>query len=308
MKRRKSIALILSILLHLAILSLLWLFLQRAEQKMLTASSAKRVDISLSDFITAPPAPAETKKSTPPAKPGPQNPKPRTQNPKPKTINPKPQTSNPKPAKRAAEPGKTERKEIKKSRPAPSKAPKEAKLEKAVFEKTRETEKTEKTENVEKETVKRPAETASPLSKLAESLAAPSMPAETPKPPTIDEIGNALSNREFRALYKDEFDRFTPEQKRFIKDNLSRIQGITQHYLTVRGYPYAAARLGQDGMNIVEFYLHPNGDISGLKVIQGAGFEELDKNSLDTIKTAYKDYPRPKETTKIRFYIYYRLY
>ncbi len=308
MKRRKSIALILSILLHLAILSLLWLFLQRAEQKMLTASSAKRVDISLSDFITAPPAPAEAKKSTPPAKPGPQNPKPKTQNPKPQTQNPKPQTSNPKPAKRAAEPGKTERKEIKKSRPSPSKAPKEAKLEKAVFEKTRETEKTEKTENAEKETVQRPAETASPLSKLAESLAAPSMPAETPKPPTIDEIENALSNREFRALYKDEFDRFTPEQKRFIKENLSRIQGITQHYLTLRGYPYAAARLGQDGMNIVEFYLHPNGDISGLRVIQGAGFEELDKNSLDTIKTAYKDYPRPKETTKIRFYIYYRLY
>ncbi len=323
MKRRKSIALILSILLHLAILSLLWLFMQRAEQKMLTASSAKRVDISLSDFITAPPAPAEAKKSTPPAKPGPQNPKPltqnlkprtqnlkprtqnpepKTQNPKPKTLNPKPQTQNPKPAKRAAEPGKTERKEIKKSRPSPSKAPKEAGPKKEAAEKTVQKGK------IVKESQQKPAKAASPLSRLAQSLAAPSMPAETPKPPTIEEIGNALSNREFRALYKDEFDRFTPEQKRFIKDNLSRIQGITQHYLTVRGYPYAAARLGQDGMNIVEFYLHPNGDISGLRVIQGAGFEELDKNSLDTIKTAYKDYPRPKETTKIRFYIYYRLY
>ena len=302
MKRRKSIALILSILLHLAILSLLWLFLQRAEQKMLTASSAKRVDISLSDFITAPPAPAEAKKSTPPAKPGPQNPKPLTQNPEPKTQNPKPRTQNPKPAKRAAEPGKTERKEIKKSRPAPSKAPKEAGPKKEVAEKTVQKGK------IEKENQQKPAKATSSLSRLAQSLAAPSMPAETPKPPTIEEIGNALSNREFRALYKDEFDRFTPEQKRFIKENLSRIQGITQHYLTLRGYPYAAARLGQDGMNIVEFYLHPNGDISGLKVIQGAGFEELDKNSLDTIKTAYKDYPHPKETTKIRFYIYYRLY
>ncbi len=321
MNRRKSIALILSILLHIVALSLLWLFLHKAEQKIATASSAKRVDISLSDFITPPPATSTAEKGTPPAK-GSPDPKPLTQNPKPKTLNQKPKTikkPETKPAakpkretkpvrkmedapKRAVETRKTEQKEVQKIKPAPSKAIEETKPKKEVAEKTAQKEK------IEKENLQRPAKTPSPLSRLAESLGAPSMPAETPKPPTIDEIGSALSNREFKALYKDEFDRFTPEQKRFIKDNLSRIQGITQHYLTVRGYPYAAARLGQDGMNIVEFYLHPNGDISGLKVIEGAGFEELDKNSLDTIKTAYKDYPRPKETTKIRFYIYYRLY
>ena len=309
MNRRKYTALLLSILLHIALFSLLWFFLHRAEQKILTASSAKRVDISLSDSITPPPAPAKAKKSTPTAQPGPQNPKPKTQNPKPKTQNlkpktrhPKPQTQNLKPVKKAVEPRKTERKELQKAKPVPSKAIEKTKPKKEVAEKTAEKERREK------ESLKKTAKTPSPLSRLAESLAAPPLPAETPKPPTIDEIGSAISSREFRALYKDEFDRFTPEQKRFIKDNLSRIQGITQHYLSVRGYPYAAARLGQDGMNIVEFYLHPNGDISGLKVIKGAGFEELDKNSIDTIKTAYKDYPRPKETTKIRFYIYYRLY
>ena len=162
-----------------------------------------------------------------------------------------------------------------------------------------------------KQPPKKPSETQkplSPLSRLAGALGTPAIPASKPAAPSVAEVADALSESAFKALYKDDFDRFTPDQKKFIKNNLSRIQGITQHYLTLRGYPYIAARLNQDGMNIVEFNLHPNGDISDLKVIKESGSEVLDENSLDTIKTAYKDYPRPKETTKIRFYIYYRLY
>ena len=117
-----------------------------------------------------------------------------------------------------------------------------------------------------------------------------------------------MGEREFKALYKDEFDHFSPNQKRFIRDNLNRIQAITQHYLTKRGYPPFAVHQHMQGVNVVEFYLHPNGDITDLKVISSSGFNVLDDNSLDTIRTAYKDYPRPKETTKIRFYIHYRLF
>jgi len=310
MNRRKSTALLLSIALHISAFYLLWLFLHKAEEKTATASSAKRVDISLSDFIPPPPAsPVVPKKSTPTPK---ASPKPKTQNQRPKSVKkpetepaakPKMETESTQETKRAPKtPTSSQKRETKatrKSEPTPSKAAEEAKPQKpSIKEKRREV----------KESEQIAEKTPSPLSRLAESLGAPSLPEKTPEPPSIEEVADALSNRRFKALYKDEFDRFTPEQKRFIKDNLSRIQAITQHYLTTRGYPYVAARFGRDGMNIVEFYLHPNGDISGLKVIEGAGFEELDKNSLDTIKTAYKDYPRPKETTKIRFYIYYRLY
>ena len=129
-----------------------------------------------------------------------------------------------------------------------------------------------------------------------------------PRPPSIQQINNSMSDREFHALYKDEFDHFTPNQKKFIKSNLNRIQAITQHYLTMRGYPPFAVQQRMQGVNIVEFYLHPNGDISNLKVISSSGFDVLDDNSLDTIKTAYKDYPRPQEKTKIRFYIHYQMY
>jgi len=130
----------------------------------------------------------------------------------------------------------------------------------------------------------------------------------TLQPPSIDQINNSFTQKEFYALYKDEFDHFSANQKKFIKNNLAKIQGITQHYLTVRGYPYFAGRMGQQGTNVVEFYLLPNGDITDLKIITPTGYEQLDQNSLDTIKTAYKDYPRPKEKTKIRFYIHYSIY
>ena len=314
MNRRKTISLFLSIAIHLLLLSLLWSVWHDHKNKMLSASSAKRVDISLEDFITPPPSRPKTasgQKATPPV-PSPKKPKSAPNKP------PKP----PKQAKQAKDVKEVKRvkrsPEKTKKRPTPPKRT-DAKRVRPTKTPPRSVQpqrtETPKSAPVQEERSiptgsspqKGGAETPSPLSKLAGALGAPAMPVQ-PQPPSIEQISDALSDREFTALYKDDFDRFTPEQKRFIKDNLSRIQGITQHYLTRRGYPYTAVRLGQQGMNIVEFDLHPNGDITDLRVIQGSGSSELDKNSLDTIKTAYKDYPRPTETTKIRFYIHYRLY
>ncbi|MCF6201697.1 MAG: TonB family protein [Hydrogenimonas sp.] len=306
MNRRKVGTFFLSLAIHIIIIFSIWLLLQKSEEKRLDASSAKRVEISLEDFTTPAPMPA------------PAAPKPKVQ-PIKKAVKPK----TPKPPQKEKSAAKPKPKPIKKEikrEPAPKAIEKENPKKSTLKPKPKErvepeTKRVAKAEKiVSKDTNESRAESkrsenrTTPLSKLAGALGTPAMAPSTPKPPSIAEIGDALSNREFKALYKDDFDRFSPEQKRFIKDNLSRIQGITQHYLTIRGYPYLAARLGQAGMNIVEFDLHPNGDITGLKIIQGSESEILDKNSLDTIKTAYKDYPRPKETTKIRFYIYYRLY
>lgn len=124
----------------------------------------------------------------------------------------------------------------------------------------------------------------------------------TPKP-----LVHSEPPANIRKLYHDEYESFTKNQKRFIRDNLDKIAAITQKYLYVRGYPYIAARTKQEGVNIVEFYLHPNGDISGLRIIQSSGYEALDKNSLETVRDAYKDYPWPKETTKIRILIHYSI-
>jgi len=111
----------------------------------------------------------------------------------------------------------------------------------------------------------------------------------------------------YKELYQEDFESFTPSQKRFLKRNLSAIGKITQRYLYLRGYPEIAIRTRQQGRNAVEFWLHPNGDISGLRLIRSSGYEALDANSIETILTAYKDYPRPRTKTKIKIFIDYRL-
>ena len=116
----------------------------------------------------------------------------------------------------------------------------------------------------------------------------------------LDDITKSYIN-----LYGEEYNSFTKVQKVYLQKNLKNIGKITQKYLR---YPSIAVRTGQQGMNIVEFFLHPNGDISDLKLINSSGYNALDKNSIETIEIAYKDYPRPKSKTKIKIYVYYKLY
>ncbi|WP_197972132.1 energy transducer TonB [Nitrosophilus labii] len=127
------------------------------------------------------------------------------------------------------------------------------------------------------------------------------------KLPSLQEISKSMEDQKINELYQGEFDSFTKGQKEFIKNNLSAIGKITQKYLYIRGYPEFAVKTRQEGVNIVEFYLHPNGDISDLKIIKSSSYEILDKNSLETILSAYKDYPRPKEKTKIRIFVQYKI-
>lgn len=111
--------------------------------------------------------------------------------------------------------------------------------------------------------------------------------------------------KSYLRLYGEEYNSFTKVQKVYLQKNLKNIGRITQKYLK---YPRIAVRTGQQGMNIVEFFLHPNGDISDLKLSNSSGFTSLDKNTIETIEIAYKDYPRPKTKTKVKIYVYYKLY
>lgn len=121
-----------------------------------------------------------------------------------------------------------------------------------------------------------------------------------PKTRAIDELTQTYLN-----LYGDEYYSFSDETKEFLKENLSDIGKITQKYLM---YPSISIRTKQQGQNVVEFYLHPNGDITDLKLLKSSTYSALDSNSIHTIKVAYKDYPKPKEVTKIRIFVHYKLY
>ncbi len=120
--------------------------------------------------------------------------------------------------------------------------------------------------------------------------------------PSIYDLSRRFENSDIKELYGDEFFALSEQEQEFVEDNLRQIGQITQRYLK---YPQIAGELGEEGINALEFYLHPNGDISALKLIHSAGYTILDKNSLTTVKIAYKDYPRPKSTTKIRIKVHY---
>ena len=116
----------------------------------------------------------------------------------------------------------------------------------------------------------------------------------------VDEI-----TKSYIQLYGEEFNSFSDDTKQYLKNSLKDIAMITQRYLE---YPYLAAYAKQSGKNIIEFYLYPDGTISDAKIISSSGYNILDWNTLDTIEKAYRDYPRPKEKTKIIIYVHYKLY
>lgn len=113
----------------------------------------------------------------------------------------------------------------------------------------------------------------------------------------LDEI-----TKSYLKLYGKEYNSFTKVQKVFLQNNLRDIGRITERYLR---YPALAIRLKQQGMNVIEFILYPNGDISDLKLTNSSGSTSLDENTIETIQIAYKDYPRPKEPTKIKIFVNY---
>jgi len=126
--------------------------------------------------------------------------------------------------------------------------------------------------------------------------------------PSSNRPSHAYPNPKIKKLYGSSFHKMTPTQKKFIKNNLDTIQQITQRTLTRRGYPEGAAQTGQQGTNIVSFDLHPNGDISNLRLKRRIGYTSLDENTLSLIRVAYKDYPYPSSTTRIVFYVSYSIY
>ncbi len=112
------------------------------------------------------------------------------------------------------------------------------------------------------------------------------------------------NTQSYIKLYGDEYFTFSKDQKKYLNNNLNNIGRVTQMYLR---YPRIAVKTKQQGMNIVQFFLYPNGDIKDLKITNGSGYTTLDKNTIKTIKLAYKDYPRPKQKTKVKIYVYYSL-
>lgn len=108
-------------------------------------------------------------------------------------------------------------------------------------------------------------------------------------------------------VYGDEVTRLSTTAKRYLLDNHLKMQRITQRVLNRIGRIYIDPRFHYYAHNYIEFTLYPDGHISNIKILKDAGFKLLDKITKETIETAYKDYPLPKEPTLIRYKFLYDL-
>jgi TonB family protein len=127
------------------------------------------------------------------------------------------------------------------------------------------------------------------------------------RPQRRKQLNRNSSSNLINRLYGKEFNTYSSAQKSFLKSNLGRIHSITQRALNRNGYPESAIRMGQEGVNVVSFYLHPNGNITNLKLEKSMGHSSLDENTLQVIRIAYSEYPLPKVKTKIKFYVNYTI-
>ncbi len=296
---------LLSFIFHLIIFLLF--FLSFEELKIIPPSSSKqdkKITLNLSQFTPPAPQPKPRQKVTPPQQKS--VPTPPVTPPKPveKPVIKKPKVK-PEPPKPVAEKKVVEEK---KSIRVAKKAKKDNNITKIA--------KTEKKQKLAKTKPKKKVK-----KKIAKKKSLPKT-FRLPRKHSKDKLANALLGGRgktrsatnikptplIRRLYGKEFYSFTPTQQKFIKDHLNEIHRITQNTLTINGYPDVAVRTGQQGVNVVSFYLHPNGDISHLRLVKRMGYEALDNNTIAVIQIAYKDYPRPKTKTKIVFYVNYRLY
>jgi protein TonB len=303
--------LLLSLLLHLLILLLFtknWKELTMAPPK----GQDKKISLNLQQMVTPPPPKPKPVPPTPKPVPVPQPvvtppiPKPIIEKP----IEPKPEVQPIKKksldeSKKVFAQQSTEENNVTKVEPKPLEKKVEKKVEKKKVVKKKVPKKVEKKRVVKKTQPKRqPKRSNDPLANMLMGSGTSMYPSKPSRPSSSGSYGARMINQ----LYGEEFNTYSATQKKFIKNNLGNIHRITQRTLTRNGYPEVAVRTRQQGTNIVSFYLHPNGDISDLKLKRHIGHQALDQNTLDVIRTAYKDYPLPNKKTKIIFYVKYSIY
>lgn len=124
---------------------------------------------------------------------------------------------------------------------------------------------------------------------------------------TKKESGSNIGNSNLKELYGDEFGKLTPGQQKYLIDNQEIMRRITQQVLNRIARVNLPRDMNVNSTNIVEFYLHPNGDMTDFKFLKKSGHYVLDDTTKETIEYAYSKYPRPNEKILIRYNVFYNL-
>jgi TonB family protein len=288
--------LLLSLLLHLLILLL---FTKNWKEITFLPSKGeeKKISLNLQQMVT-PPAPKPKSVSVPNPIVSPPIPKPIIQKPIETAVQPIKRKDLDKSNKVFAEQS-SEENNVTKTVPKPVKKIVKKEEKKKVVKKVQKKSVVQKTKQYQQ-----PKRSSDPLANALMGSGTSMYPSQRSRPSSSGSYGARMINQ----LYGEEFNTYSETEKKFIKNNLGTIHSITQRTLTRNGYPDVAVRTRQQGTNIVSFYLHPNGDISDLKLKRHIGHQALDQNTLDVIRIAYKDYPLPNKKTKIVFYVRYSIY
>ncbi len=288
--------LLLSLLLHLLILML---FMKKWQEIIYLPpmKEEKKISLNLQQIVT-PPAPKP--KPVPVPKPiiTPPIPEPLIQKPKEAAVQPVKRKKLDESKKIFAQQS-TEENNVTKTVPKPVEKIVKKEVKKKTLKKVQKKRVVKKTKQY-----RQPKRSSDPLANALMGSGTSMYPSQRSRPSSSGSYGARMINQ----LYGKEFDTYSETEKKFIKNNLGTIHAITQRTLTRNGYPEVAVRTRQQGTNIVSFYLHPNGDITDLKLKRPIGHQALDQNTLDVIRIAYKDYPLPNKKTKIVFYVRYSIY
>lgn len=119
--------------------------------------------------------------------------------------------------------------------------------------------------------------------------------------------GSNVLNSDLKELYGSEFGKLTPGQQKYLIDNQEIMRRITQEILNRIARVNIRHDMNINRTNIVEFYLHPNGDMTDFKFLQSSGYHILDTTTQETIEFAYSRYPRPAEKILVRYNVFYNL-
>lgn len=112
-------------------------------------------------------------------------------------------------------------------------------------------------------------------------------------------FGSIEISQNMKALYKNV--ELSEIQENYIIDNEDAIKRHIKNSLNKN------VKIS-DGMyekNVVSFIVKVNGKIENFKFLKKSGNKSLDKKTKKAIKSAAKNFPRPKEETEIRYIIKY---
>ncbi|MEA1893151.1 MAG: energy transducer TonB [Campylobacterota bacterium] len=123
----------------------------------------------------------------------------------------------------------------------------------------------------------------------------------------VSRLGAGGTKKELKNLYGNEWGKLTAGAQKYMLDNREVMRRITQQILTRVARVNLKQDLNINRSNVIEFYLHPNGDMTDFRFLEKSGYYILDDTTKETISYAYSRYPRPDEKILVRYNVFYNL-